>query len=92
LKLGSEVTSVVGRVVDDLCSVNECSVNECITLNALKCKRAEVINCKRAEMLKLAILFHYTVICMLGYVIILMSGEDAHHEQINVCFGGFNGA
>jgi hypothetical protein len=36
-----------------------------------------------AEMPKLAILFHYTVICVFGLVIILMGGEDSHYRQAN---------
>jgi hypothetical protein len=36
-----------------------------------------------AEMSNLAILFHYTVICMFGLVIILMGSEDSHHRQAN---------
>ena len=66
------------KVLSDKCSV-------------LKALNAEALKCIRAEMLKLAVIFVNTAMYVFGLVFLLLMCEDAHHEQINVCFGGFNG-
>jgi len=76
----------VNVVKVNVVKVNVVKVN--VVCSMLKALNAEALKCIRAEMLKLAILFHHTLICVFRLVIILMSGVNAHHEQISVVFGG----